>query len=401
MALHTSARTTLLNAAKAKNIKFVKCVLQYLLWADLTDNGKPGQLPIHGRWDNSEAGGLLELEDQDLLNVLCSEDACSISTQNRNNSKAISDIDVLHYAVLKNELEAVTYLLDHTNINVCKKVDGKPPLSRCRTVDMARLLLKHGADVEGEDRIGNTSLAHCSDVEIAKLLLSHGADVNAINRVDETVLSRAAARGRSDLFALLLEHRAVAWPDNTKSDKFFDMLFKKHAEYLKAKGGTPPMEFKMLLLSLACAKKGYEKNCEVRKMLKNSKSRNILLEILQSPVLVACQNSSAIGENIRWNLSLGTNFATDRSTGQGFELTQVLFKESVTVYLSPSSKYKLSALHRTFQVQGSTEEVLNEIQHNLQNVSYSDGSLDHSRGLWFRKLSLANDGRYNLYISIT
>jgi ankyrin repeat protein len=401
MTLHTSTRTTLLNAAKANNIKFVKCLLQRLLWADLANNGKPDQHPVQERWDNSEAGALLELDDQDLLDVLCSEDARSVLTQNRHDSKTISHIDVLHYAVQRNELDVATYLLDHANINVCKKLDGKPPLLRCRSVDMAKLLLEHGADIEGEDRNGNTPLARCSDIEIAKLLLSYRADVDAINRMDETVLSRVAWRGRSDLVALLLEHGAVTWPDNTKSDSFFDILFEKHIKYINAKRGTPRMELKMLMLSLACTKKGYEKNCAVRKMLENPESRRVLLGVLKSPVLVACQKSSAVGENIRWNLRLGAGFATDRSTGQKLELTQVIFKESVTVYLPTSSEYSLSAQHRTFQVQGSTEEVLNEIQHSLRNVSYCDGSLDHSRSLWFRKLSLANDGRYKLYISVT
>lgn len=401
MALHTSTRNVLLNAARERNIKFVKCVLRNQLWIDVTDSN-PDQRPNSDPWDNSEAGRLLELEDEELLDTLDSKGARSKLTQNVDGRKIISLADVLHYAVQTNELDAVAYLLHHAPVNIAKKIDGKPALSQCRSVDMARLLLQHGADVEGEDRDGNTPLACCSDVDIAELLLRHSADANAVNRKDETVLSRAAWRGRSDLVALLIDHRAVAWPYDTKADQFIITLFTKHLEYLKEKESTlrkdAVWEAKMLVLSFVCARKGYDKNCAIRKMLGKPKSRETLVNILRSPSLVDRKKSSAIGKNIKWNTALGASCARDKTTGQKLELTQVIFKDTVTVYLSQWNEDDPSVQHFTFQVRGTTEQVLNKIQRNLKNVSCLRDPSDQDRDLWFHKMSLADDGRYKLWV---
>jgi hypothetical protein len=393
MALHKSTRNLLLNAARERKIEFVKCVLQNLIWADLTE----GNIE---KWDNSEAGGLLQLEDDDLLNVLCHEGASSVLTQNGTACKPISQIDVLHYAVQNNELAAVTYLLELGIVRACKKLDGEPPLSRCRSVEMATLLLKHGADIEGEDREGNTSLACDPDIEIAELLLFHRADANAINHNGETVLNRAAWRRRSDLVALLIEHGAVAWSYNTKANNFIVRLFMKHLRYLEEKEVTLRSNFvsqaRVLALSILSPKKGYKRYCAIREMLRKRRFRETLLELLQCPVLVDCEEA-AIGRNVRWNLRLRADTARDKHTGQKLDLTQIMFKQGVTVYISQDLALSPKSQLR---VRGSVGQVFNDIQRNLQSLLSLCETMDQSRTVWFCKLSLVNEGTYELHVSI-
>jgi hypothetical protein len=370
----------------------VKCVLQNLFWVDLTE----GNIE---KWDNSEAGELLQLEDDDLLNVLCHEGASSVLTQNGTACKPISQIEVLHYAVQNNELAAVAYLLELGSISACKKLDGEPPLSRCRSVAMATLLLKHGADVEGEDREGNTPLACDPDIEIAELLLFHRADANAINHNGETVLNRAARRGRSDLVALLIEHDAVAWSCNTKASNFIARLFMKHLRYLEEKEFTLRSNFvlqaRVLAFSILSSKKGYKRNCAIQEMLKERKFKETLLELLRCPVLVDCKE--AIGRNVRWNLGLRADTARDKHTGQKLDLTQIMFKGGVTVYISQDVGLFLNS---QFQVRGSVGDVFNEIQRNLQSLLSLSEVLDQSRTVWFYKMSLVTEGTYELHVSI-
>ncbi len=87
------------------------------------------------------------------------------------------------------------------------------------TIEAARWLLDHGADVDARNEAGDTPLADAvlfeCDMRVAPLLIQRGADVNAANERGETVLHKAVTRtsmigetGPAALAKALLENGA-------------------------------------------------------------------------------------------------------------------------------------------------------------------------------------------------
>ena len=78
-------------------------------------------------------------------------------------------------------------------------------------LDVVRLLLENGADVNAADISGNTALMRASEnghTDVVRLLLEKGVDVNAVYNHGETALMRASAWGHLDAVRLLLEKGA-------------------------------------------------------------------------------------------------------------------------------------------------------------------------------------------------
>jgi ankyrin repeat protein len=91
---------------------------------------------------------------------------------------------------------------------------GETPLHRAvehRNIDMAKLLLAHGADVNAQDSAGRTPLSlavECRYAAMIELLLAHEDDLNMQLRDGTTLLHQAVLRSDLAMIRLLLDHKA-------------------------------------------------------------------------------------------------------------------------------------------------------------------------------------------------
>lgn len=85
--------------------------------------------------------------------------------------------------------------------------DYETPRETLDRIEVARLLLAAGADVNARDAKGNTALLLCHrNINLAELLLQAGANPNARNDAGETPLQRAES---DEMQGLLIRHGAV------------------------------------------------------------------------------------------------------------------------------------------------------------------------------------------------
>ena len=142
----------------------------------------------------------------------------------------------LHLAAFKGRVEVVQVLLDHGANVKLEAEDGETALhlasrgtfdSQDQGVSTVRLLLERGVDVNARDKDGWTSLhtaAFVGRVEVAQVLLDHGANAKLETDTGETTL-HLVSRGEYDseehgvgVAGLLLEHGV----DVHVQDKFFN-----------------------------------------------------------------------------------------------------------------------------------------------------------------------------------
>ena len=115
----------------------------------------------------------------------------------------------LHYAV-RGRLTDVTTRLLEVGASVDAVTDtGETALFFAPTKAIAELLLAHGANPNAGTAGGPLHTAAFNGrVDVAQVLLAHGALVNSIDRNGETPLHRAVFRQRRDVVALLLREGA-------------------------------------------------------------------------------------------------------------------------------------------------------------------------------------------------
>jgi len=123
---------------------------------------------------------------------------------------------LLHSVAYYGNLQMVQVLLKYNADITAEDVKGRIPLSdasersKPRGASIVRLLLDHGVDVNVRLRWGSTLLHHAvtfGNLEVARVLLEYGADVQAEDKDGKTPV-QIVARNRDEMRQLLLEHDA-------------------------------------------------------------------------------------------------------------------------------------------------------------------------------------------------
>jgi ankyrin repeat protein len=122
----------------------------------------------------------------------------------------------LHWHAANAQIEGVQVLLEHNADTNLQNDSGHTPLYSAvigrRALDIPRRLLEHGADPNLCSNSHSSPLHKASSrgwLEVARLLLSHGAKVDAKDRGGRTPFQLAAS---IEITKLLLEHGAVPQP---------------------------------------------------------------------------------------------------------------------------------------------------------------------------------------------
>jgi hypothetical protein len=123
----------------------------------------------------------------------------------------------LYYFCEKGMTSSVKRMLEMKSIDVEARKGGRENGSTCLTnaarkghLDICRLLIDKGADIEAEDREGWTPLhlvARRGHIEIARLLCDRGADIEALDKSEWRPLHWAAKYGHISIVKELIEVR--------------------------------------------------------------------------------------------------------------------------------------------------------------------------------------------------
>ncbi len=148
------------------------------------------------------------------------------------NYKNQSGLALLHYAARWGHTDTLKTLLTKKGLDLeIKNPEGQTPLFlavKDNNLETTQLLLDHGANVNVQDRDGDTPLLQAAhhgnqallqtlfqfgpdivkdnNIESTRLFLAHGANVNVEDRDGNTPLMQAVCHGNKDLVELLVQH---------------------------------------------------------------------------------------------------------------------------------------------------------------------------------------------------
>lgn len=121
------------------------------------------------------------------------------------------------------------------------------------SLEIVKILIKQGADINGKDKNGNNALVYCSDYGyakgIAKLLVDNGIEINHRNKDGETALEKITNNYHFEMAKYLVENGADyksinkalvescsrnSWKftksNQTKADEFLNYLISYNAD---------------------------------------------------------------------------------------------------------------------------------------------------------------------------
>jgi ankyrin repeat protein len=134
----------------------------------------------------------------------------------------------LYKAVLNNKVEMARLLLRHganPNAIITKSQNSLSPLAVAVSIGgygdvaMVELLLAHGANANVVGTAGTTPLHYACQAKIAVLLIDHGANVNNLGTADITPLYAASYRGDKEVVQVLLSRKADPNKQNKKGSR--------------------------------------------------------------------------------------------------------------------------------------------------------------------------------------
>ena len=149
--------------------------------------------------------------------------------------------EALMDAVCKDNADKVIEALENgADVNFHNR-HGVRALHYTTTVEICKILIEHGADIEARESCGRTALhlaVNFGAVEVGRFLLEHGAKVDAVDMTDKTPLFTALEEGNYDFCKLLLKYGA----DPNYECKHEELTSLELAE-LYAKGEEYPVDY--------------------------------------------------------------------------------------------------------------------------------------------------------------
>ena len=131
------------------------------------------------------------------------------------NAKVHFDSTPLFAASRKGHIDVAQVLLDHGAVVSAQDIHDQTPLSWASYeghIDLVRLLLEHGANVNAQNNYDHSTALHRAvgnlRLDITRLLLDHGADVQIRGEDDLTPFQLATRTNQHDIAQLLLDRGA-------------------------------------------------------------------------------------------------------------------------------------------------------------------------------------------------